>query len=65
MDILNTMYPKVVRNGFVIIDDYALKGCREAVHDFRELHGTSDEILSIDSYGVFWRKSTESHQETK
>jgi O-methyltransferase len=31
---LENLYPLVVNNGIIIIDDYGLKGCRKAVHDF-------------------------------
>lgn len=31
---LEYLYPKVSPGGIVIIDDYALPGCRKAVHDY-------------------------------
>lgn len=31
---LEYLYPKVVKGGWVIIDDYGLPGCRKAVHDY-------------------------------
>lgn len=58
MDSLNSLYSKVSNGGFIIIDDYgAVAGCRQAVSDFRERHGISDEIIRIDWGGVYWRKS--------
>lgn len=56
MDILEALYPKVSPGGFVIIDDYQLDPCRQAVHDYRDAHRISDEIVSIDGYGVYWRR---------
>jgi O-methyltransferase len=31
---LEYLYPKVVKGGIVIIDDYALNGCRQAIKDY-------------------------------
>ena len=57
MDILTPLYPKVSQGGFVIIDDYgAVPACREAVNDFRSIHGISEPITEIDWTGVYWRK---------
>lgn len=54
---LRSLYPKVSRGGFVIIDDYgALEVCRQAVHDFRDEHGICDEIVAVDWSGAYWRK---------
>lgn len=57
MDVLRNLYPKLSVGGFCIIDDYALKPCREAVTDFRAEHGIDDEMLEIDWTGRYWRKS--------
>ena len=55
---LRGLYQKASPGGFVIIDDYSvIPACRLAVHDFRDAHGVSDPITSIDTQGVFWRKS--------
>jgi hypothetical protein len=56
MEGLKYLYPKLSAGGFVIVDDYALKGCREAVHDFRTSQGINDEIVAIDTIGVYWRR---------
>jgi len=52
------LYDKVVPGGFVIVDDYALAGCREAIHDFRRERAIADPLVPIDRMSVFWRKST-------
>ncbi len=57
MDVLEPMYPKLSSGGFLIIDDYALEGCRAAVHDYRNRHGIAENIVDIDGIGAFWRKS--------
>ncbi|MBF0611658.1 MAG: macrocin O-methyltransferase [Magnetococcales bacterium] len=58
MDALNPLYDKVQPGGFIIVDDYeAVQPCKKAIHDFRASRGIHDEIITIDQYGVFWRKS--------
>ena len=58
MDALVPLYDKVAPGGFVIVDDYgAWEPCRKAVHDFRDRHGITDEIVEVDWTGVYWRKS--------
>lgn len=57
IDALNSLYPKLSPGGFVIIDDYWLRGCREAVTDYRKDHGIEEEILWIDRMGAFWRRT--------
>lgn len=53
---LEALYDRVSHGGFVVIDDYALPGCRKAVDDFRGQRGITDPISPIDWTGVFWRK---------
>jgi O-methyltransferase len=54
---LESLYPKLSPGGYVIIDDYALRPCRKAVHDFRTRYCIADPIQTIDWTGVFWRRS--------
>lgn len=56
MDALNNLYHKISPGGFIIIDDYALKGANAAVHDFRIRHAVKEEIIAIEGTGVYWRK---------
>jgi hypothetical protein len=58
MDALVHLYPKLSPGGYLIIDDFAIEACRNAVNDYRELHGIADEIKSIDWTGVYWKKSS-------
>jgi O-methyltransferase len=53
---LDSLYPKVSRGGYVIVDDYKLERCRAAVDDFRRDHGISDELREIDWTGVYWQR---------
>lgn len=54
---LTALYPKLSVGGFCIIDDYSLSNCKQAVTDFRQAHGISDEMIAIDWTGTYWRKS--------
>lgn len=55
--ILN-LEPKVSSGGFVIIDDYELLPCREAVDAYRKAHGITAPMQDIDGRAVYWRKDT-------
>jgi hypothetical protein len=57
MDALVNLYDGLSPGGFLIIDDYALEPCRQAVEDFRRDRGIEEPIQRIDWTGVFWRKS--------
>lgn len=52
---LDALYHKVSYGGFVIVDDYFLPPCAQAVHDFRERHSVTSPILPIDGTGSYWR----------
>lgn len=58
MDALVSLYPKLSTGGYLIIDDWgSVDGCRKAVTDYRNQHGITDEIKTIDLDGVYWKKS--------
>ena len=57
IDAISALYPKLSRGGYLIVDDYCLKPCAQAIHDYRNEHGIKDEIIDIDGTGVFWRKT--------
>lgn len=48
IDALWALYPKLSPGGFVIIDDDSIPACAKAVHDDRDEHGITDELLAID-----------------
>ena len=54
---LESLYDRVSPGGFVIIDDYWLPQCAQAVNDFRTARAIQDEIVDIDKRGVFWRRA--------
>ena len=54
---LQSLYDKLSVGGYLIVDDYCIESCRKAVTDFRNARGIADEIIDIDSTGVFWRRT--------
>ena len=55
---LRSLYPKLSVGGYVIVDDYdAVRGCKQAVDDFRAEHGITDELHRVDWTCQFWRRS--------
>lgn len=53
---LDALYPKVSPGGYVIVDDYyAVEECRQAVTDYREKQGITEEVVNIDGSGTFWK----------
>jgi len=57
--ILDSLYDQVSPGGFVIIDDYHLPCCRQAVDEFRLERGITEPLREIDGRGVFWARATE------
>jgi hypothetical protein len=55
IEALDALYHKVPRGGFVIVDDYFLQPCAQAVRDFRSRHRITAPILPIDGMGSWWR----------
>jgi len=55
MDALGSLYHRLSPGAYVIVDDYSIPACREAVHDFRTAHAITAPIEQIDWTGVFWR----------
>ena len=59
MDALGALYPNLSPGGYLVVDDYFVPACREAVHDYREQHGLREPIHQIDWTGVYWRRETD------
>lgn len=55
MDSLVNLYPKVAPGGFVIIDDFVIPSCRQAVEEFRAKNDITEPIREIDNESVYWR----------
>lgn len=55
---LEYLYNKVVKGGFVIIDDYGYyEGCKKAVDDFVESNKICAYFNLIDAAGIYWIKA--------
>lgn len=66
MDGLTHLYDKVSPGGFVIVDDFgAVKGCQQAILEFRKQRKIDDPVQNIDGLGVFWRKSATGQANTE
>lgn len=57
MDALRFLYPKLSTAGYVIVDDYWLPGCREAVDEYRAEHGITEELVPVDRAIVYWQRA--------
>ena len=58
MDALTNLYSKLSDGGYLIVDDYAIPACSEAINDFREAYGITDPMEVIDWTGVYWQKGS-------
>jgi O-methyltransferase len=55
---LRSLYPKLSVGGYVIVDDYnAVRGCQQAVDEFRAEHGITDELRPVDWACRYWRRT--------
>lgn len=57
MDSLTNLYDGLSVGGWLIVDDYEIPACAQAVTDFRAAHGITDEIVELDWTGICWKKS--------
>ena len=57
---IEALYPKLSPGGFCIVDDYGdlVAQCQRAIHDYRDQHGITEEIIDIDGFGAYWRKAS-------
>ena len=54
MDSLVNLYHKLSIGGYCIVDDYlGVRGCTEAIHEFREKHGIDDEMIRCQKEPTF------------
>lgn len=58
---MEALYPKLSPGGFCIVDDYGdlVTQCKRAIHDYRDAHGITEEIVDIDGWGAYWRKGSD------
>jgi O-methyltransferase len=58
-DALCHLYPRLSFGGIAVVDDYAISGCRKAVHDYLNAHSLTAEINRVDASCIWWRKTAE------
>ena len=57
IQVLQYLYDKVVKGGYIIIDDYgAIPACAKAVEDFKLSRNITTELKIIDWTGRYWKK---------
>ncbi|MEE4106756.1 TylF/MycF/NovP-related O-methyltransferase [Pseudomonas viridiflava] len=58
LDALSHTYPYLSTGGYVIVDDYLLEGCKQAVDEYRSVHDITSPIEIADERNgvVFWQK---------
>ena len=55
MQVLEAMYPKMSKGGYVIVDDYgAVLGCKLAVDEYRAKNNITSQIVHVDWTGIWW-----------
>jgi len=52
---LDALYHKLSRGGFVIVDDYFLPPCAQAINEFRAREGITSPLIPIDGIAVWWK----------
>jgi len=59
IEAMEALYPKLSVGGFCIVDDYRATPSQAgaAIDDYRTANGIGDEILPIDDYAAYWRRS--------
>lgn len=57
MEVLTALYDKVQPGGYIIIDDWELRGANSAVHDFLAARNEPPAFIPIDSHSIYWRKT--------
>ncbi|MFK4492810.1 TylF/MycF/NovP-related O-methyltransferase [Bradyrhizobium sp. USDA 336] len=61
---LSALYGKVSPGGFVIVDDYILKACAQAVDDFRARYGIVAPMHEVDGAAIWWQVPKDSSAES-
>lgn len=59
MDIFYNLWDRVQLGGYIIIDDYGIPECRNAVSDFTQHLGISPDFIPVDHTGVYFEKREE------
>lgn len=56
---LEQLYPRLSVGGYLIVDDYgALNECRQAIDEFRDVHGVKEPLEEVDWTCMRWRRES-------
>ena len=55
MDALSNLYPRLSLGGWLIVDDFQIPACVQAVTDYRERHGITEELQRVN-WAACWRR---------
>jgi len=53
---MEALYPKLSPGGIIIVDDYILPACKQAIDDYRAARGITAKLEAIDGAAVYWPK---------
>jgi O-methyltransferase len=56
LECLQNLYPQVAKSGFIIIDDYNIPNCRQAVDYFIKHNELRIQLIKIDKNAVYFKK---------
>lgn len=56
MDQLYNLWNAVSPGGWVIVDDYSIHACRQALDEFFARHGLAPAVVDIDSNAAWFQK---------
>ena len=56
IQVLDQLYGKVSPGGVVLVDDYSLPNCWQAIEDFRAANSIKETMHTVDWTGTYWRK---------
>lgn len=59
VDVLYNLYDKLSIGGYVIMDDWFGFPSKTACEDFFRVHGIQPEIIPIDNFSAYWKKTEE------
>ena len=54
-DSLENLYDGLTPGGWLIVDDFEITACRQAVTDFVRDRGLNPDIKNIDDNGAYWQ----------
>lgn len=55
MDVFDSCYDKIQHGGFVIVDDFCIRNCNDAVMDFRAMRNINKPFTPVDVCGIYWQ----------